>query len=63
MKLFTNVKGIKNVGKGIMIIPTKFDVRIKRDNLGTSLSITNKDTMFLIPITKSMLRELMKDVN
>ena len=61
MKLFTNVKGIKI--KDMMIKPSKFDVRITSDELGVSLSITNmkENMMFQIPITKSMLRELMKD--
>lgn len=63
MKLFTDVTGLKVNGR--KIIQRNFDVRITNDNYGISLSICDmkEDVMYQIPITKSMLRELMKDVD
>ena len=57
MKLFNNVKGVKN------FLPCKFDVRIKNDGNCISLSITDMktQTMFLIPVTKEMVREMVND--
>ena len=56
LKLFKNVKGVKNFQ------PCKFDVRVKNEGKFISLSITDMktQTMFLIPVSKELLKELLK---
>ena len=49
------LKGVKN------FLPCKFDVIIKNDGKCISLSITDTktQTMFLIPVTKDMVKEML----
>ena len=54
------VNGIKHQKGSIQLTP--FDVFISNDDIGISLSVLNQkdDCMYQIPITKSMLKELIK---
>lgn len=61
MKLFKNVKGMFATKLSNFPQVRMFDVRITNDQIGTTLSITDNKTQFIIPITEEMKKEINKN--